>query len=124
MIELTGLTKKYGAFTAVDAIDLFVPKGELFGFLGPNGAGKTTTLRMIAGILRPTAGMVRIAGLDLNANPMDGRDHPFGVWTLPPVRRSTQDGRTLTGAERHHFDAIGESDRMTLRFVRPTAADN
>lgn len=70
MIELTGLTKKYGAFTAVDAIDLFVPKGELFGFLGPNGAGKTTTLRMIAGILRPTAGTVRIAGLDLSAEPM------------------------------------------------------
>ena len=52
MIELTALTKRYGSFTAVDAIDLRVPKGELFGFLGPNGAGKTTTLRMIAGILR------------------------------------------------------------------------
>jgi len=70
------------------------------------------------------AGFVLEARSDLNANPMDGRDHPFGVWTLPPVRRSTQDGRTLTGAERDHFDAIGESDRMTLRFVRPTAADN
>lgn len=65
MIELTQLTKKYGSFTAVDAIDLFVPKGELFGFLGPNGAGKTTTLRMIAGILRPTAGTVKVAGYDL-----------------------------------------------------------
>ncbi|MEO7962987.1 MAG: ATP-binding cassette domain-containing protein, partial [Gemmatimonadaceae bacterium] len=49
MIELTQLSKRYGSFTAVDNIDLFVPKGELFGFLGPNGAGKTTTLRMIAG---------------------------------------------------------------------------
>ena len=46
MIELKNLTKRYGSFTAVDAIDLAVPKGELFGFLGPNGAGKTTTLRM------------------------------------------------------------------------------
>jgi ABC-2 type transport system ATP-binding protein len=53
MISLRQLTKKYGSFTAVDAIDLEVPKGELFGFLGPNGAGKTTSLRMIAGILRP-----------------------------------------------------------------------
>src|SRR3712207_9572959 len=52
MIELTALTKRYGPFTAVDAINLVVPRGELFGFLGPNGAGKTTTLRMIAGILR------------------------------------------------------------------------
>ncbi|MDE3097645.1 MAG: ATP-binding cassette domain-containing protein, partial [Chloroflexota bacterium] len=59
MIEMRALTKKYGNFTAVDAIDLTVPRGELFGFLGPNGAGKTTTLRMIAGILQPTSGSVR-----------------------------------------------------------------
>ena len=70
MIELTGLTKRYGSFTAVNAIDLTVPAGELFGFLGPNGAGKTTTLRMIAGILKPTAGTVRIAGIDLAADPI------------------------------------------------------
>ncbi len=84
MIELTGLTKRYGSFTAVDAIDLRVPKGELFGFLGPNGAGKTTTLRMIAGILRPTAGAVRIGGIDVAADPMTAKrilgfipDRPF-----------------------------------------------
>ena len=70
MIELKALTKRYGSFTAVDAIDLTVPKGELFGFLGPNGAGKTTTLRMIAGILRPSAGSVRIADVDVTENPM------------------------------------------------------
>jgi ABC-2 type transport system ATP-binding protein len=70
MIELTSLSKRYGSFTAVDAINLTVPKGELFGFLGPNGAGKTTTLRMIAGILRPTSGTVRIAGIDVSADPM------------------------------------------------------
>jgi ABC-2 type transport system ATP-binding protein len=65
MIQLSALTKRYGSFTAVDGIDLVVPRGELFGFLGPNGAGKTTTLRMIAGILRPTSGTVRVAGIDL-----------------------------------------------------------
>ncbi|WP_296816243.1 methyltransferase domain-containing protein [Brevundimonas sp.] len=65
------------------------------------------------------AGFVLDARSDVNANPMDSRDHPFGVWTLPPVRRSSQNGRTLTDAERAHFDAIGESDRMTLRFRRP-----
>ena len=70
MIELRSLTKRYGSFTAVDAIDLTVPKGELFGFLGPNGAGKTTTLRMIAGILRPTGGTVRIGDVDVTENPM------------------------------------------------------
>jgi ABC-2 type transport system ATP-binding protein len=84
MIELTGLTKRYGSFTAVDALDLHVPKGELFGFLGPNGAGKTTTLRMIAGILRPTSGSVRISGLDVTADPIAAKrilgfipDRPF-----------------------------------------------
>jgi ABC-2 type transport system ATP-binding protein len=71
MIELRGLAKRYGAFTAVHGLDLTVPAGELFGFLGPNGAGKTTTMRMIAGILRPTAGTVHIAGRDLAADPID-----------------------------------------------------
>lgn len=67
------------------------------------------------------AGFVLEARSEINANPMDGRDHPFGVWTLPPIRRSEQNGRVLTEAERAHFDAIGESDRMTLRFVRPAS---
>jgi ABC-2 type transport system ATP-binding protein len=69
MIELSGLTKRFGPFTAVDALDLVVPAGELFGFLGPNGAGKTTTMRMVAGILQPTAGSIRIAGHDLRTDP-------------------------------------------------------
>jgi len=84
MIRLQGLTKKYGNFVAVDTIDLHVPRGELFGFLGPNGAGKTTTLRMIAGILRPTAGRVWIGGDDLLAEPSTAKmrlgfipDRPF-----------------------------------------------
>jgi ABC-2 type transport system ATP-binding protein len=84
MIELNGLTKKYGRFTAVDGIDLFIPRGELYGLLGPNGAGKTTTMRMIAGILRPTAGRVRIAGVDIQEEPLVAKarlgfipDRPF-----------------------------------------------
>jgi ABC-2 type transport system ATP-binding protein len=84
MIQLEQLTKKYGTFTAVDAIDLEVPAGQLFGFLGPNGAGKTTTLRMIAGILRPTSGRVRIGGIDVAAQPVEAKamlgfipDRPF-----------------------------------------------
>jgi ABC-2 type transport system ATP-binding protein len=84
MIELRSLTKRYGSFTAVNAVDLDVPRGELFGFLGPNGAGKTTTLRMIAGILRPSSGSVRIANIDVAANPVAAKqklgfipDRPF-----------------------------------------------
>lgn len=65
------------------------------------------------------AGFVLDARSELNANPADTRDHPFGVWTLPPVRRSEQGGRTLTAEERARYDAIGESDRMTLRFRKP-----
>src|SRR5215216_1374339 len=70
MIEIRGLSKRYGGFTAVNNIDLTVPNGELFGFLGPNGAGKTTTLRMIAGILRPSGGTVKIGNIDVTTNPM------------------------------------------------------
>ena len=84
MIRLQNLTKRYGGFTAVNAIDLDVPRGELFGFLGPNGAGKTTTLRMIAGILRPTGGTIEIGGVDISANPIAAKmklgfipDRPF-----------------------------------------------
>ncbi|MBA4000229.1 MAG: methyltransferase [Brevundimonas sp.] len=65
------------------------------------------------------AGFELDARSELNANVADERNHPFGVWTLPPVRRTEQDGRTLTEAERAAFDAIGESDRMTLRFRKP-----
>jgi len=64
MIETVGLTKKFGDFTAVDAVDLSVREGEVLALLGPNGAGKTTTVRMLASILKPTAGWARIAGYD------------------------------------------------------------
>lgn len=75
MIRLTDLTKRYGKFTAVDGIQLQVPRGELFGFLGPNGAGKTTTLRMIAGLLRPTAGRIHVAGIDIQQRPLEAKAH-------------------------------------------------
>ena len=65
MIEVRALTKKYGEFTAVDAISLEVRRGEIFGFLGPNGAGKTTTIRILAGLSLPTSGEVRVDGLDV-----------------------------------------------------------
>ncbi|ESQ74884.1 class I SAM-dependent methyltransferase [Asticcacaulis sp. AC402] len=65
------------------------------------------------------AGFVLEDRSEINANPKDTRDHPFGVWTLKPVRSSKNDSRTLTPEERAAFDAIGESDRMTLRFRKP-----
>ncbi len=84
MIRLEGLTKTYGSFTAVDAIDLDIPKGGLFGLLGPNGAGKTSSLRMIAGIMRPDGGRVLIDGFDVVDDPYRAKarmgyipDRPF-----------------------------------------------
>lgn len=64
-IEVTGLTKRFGEFTAVDHVSFSVKKGEIFGFLGANGAGKTTAIRMLCGLLQPTEGKALIAGYDL-----------------------------------------------------------
>lgn len=63
-IEIKGLTKRFGAITAVDNLTLQVPEGSIFGFLGANGAGKTTTLRMVAGLARPTSGAITVASVD------------------------------------------------------------
>jgi len=65
MLRLESVTKKYGRFTAVKEVNLEVARGRIFGFLGPNGAGKTTTIRMIAGVLLPTSGRIRIGEDDL-----------------------------------------------------------
>jgi len=64
-VEVHQLTKKFGSFTAVDQVSFIIPKGEIFGLLGPNGAGKTTTIRMLCGILLPTAGEARVLGFDV-----------------------------------------------------------
>ncbi len=70
-IETTGLTKRFGDTVAVDGLDLAIPQGEVFGFLGPNGAGKTTTIRMLLGLIRPTAGSARIDGHDAWSAPVE-----------------------------------------------------
>lgn len=62
IIETTGLTRRYGALTAVDSLDLDVREGSVTGFLGPNGAGKTTTIRMLLGLVNPSAGSIRVCG--------------------------------------------------------------
>src|SRR5216683_5550842 len=65
MIECEGLTKRFGAFTAVDHVSFSVAKGSIFGFLGPNGSGKSTVIRMLCGILEPSDGTARIGGHDV-----------------------------------------------------------
>ena len=73
MIEVTGLSKVFGTFTAVRDLSFAVRAGEVLGLVGPNGAGKTTTLRAIAGIIPPTTGQVSLAGHDLLANPTQAK---------------------------------------------------
>lgn len=93
MIRLEGVTKKYGRFTALHPLDLDVPAGQLFGFLGPNGAGKTTTIRMVTGVLKPSAGTVRIAGFDMVREPLDAKRRIGYVPDRPMLYEK------LTGAE-------------------------
>src|SRR3989304_6361353 len=68
-LEVDGLTRRFGAFVAVDNMSFKVKKGEIFGFLGPNGAGKSTTIRMLCGLLAPSSGKALVSGYDVGSNP-------------------------------------------------------
>ncbi len=68
-IEVHDLTRKFGHFTAVNKVNFYIPKGEIFGLLGPNGAGKTTIIRMLCGILMPTSGSATVLGYDVTHEP-------------------------------------------------------
>ena len=68
-VEVHELTKRFGDFTAVDQVSFEVARGEVYGFLGPNGAGKSTTIRVLCGLMRPTAGWARVAGVDVAKDP-------------------------------------------------------
>ena len=74
-IDVHDLTRRFGAFTAVDAITFDVRQGEVFGFLGANGAGKTTAIKMLIGLLAPTAGRATVAGFDVLTRPDEVRRH-------------------------------------------------
>src|SRR5580693_8238301 len=72
-IEVAGLTKLYGDFTAVNDLSFSVRPGEVIGLVGPNGAGKTTTMRCLAGIIPPTHGSVQICGFDMARQPIEAK---------------------------------------------------
>ncbi|MGC1776763.1 MAG: ABC transporter ATP-binding protein [Xanthobacteraceae bacterium] len=115
-LELAGLVKRFDR-PAVDGLDLSVRAGEFYALLGPNGAGKTTTLRMIAGLLRPDAGTIRVAGIDALADPVAAKrlmawisDEPMvydkltpreylefvaGLWGVAPALAETRAGELL-----------------------------
>ena len=70
-IETRNLTKKFGGLVAVNGLNLQIPRGTIFGFLGPNGAGKSTTVKMLTGLLRPTAGEAFISGVSILRSPIE-----------------------------------------------------
>ena len=85
MIEVEGLTKRYGSFTAVDNITFRVEKGQILGFLGPNGAGKTTTMRILTSYLPPSEGSARVEGFDVRTEPMEVKRRIGYLPESPPV---------------------------------------
>jgi ABC-2 type transport system ATP-binding protein len=91
MIELVQLVKRFGSLVAVRDLTLTVPRGEFFAILGPNAAGKTTTIRVLTGLVKPTSGQARVAGFDIQTEPIQARrrlayvpDFPFLYDKLTP----------------------------------------
>ncbi|MFF1508576.1 ATP-binding cassette domain-containing protein [Streptomyces sp. NPDC058326] len=108
MIEVSELTKRYGATTAVDSLSFTVRPGRVTGFLGPNGAGKSTTLRMVLGLHRPTSGSVTVGGRPF-------RDRPRGLRHVGALLDAgdVQDGRTA----RAHLAVLARGNRIPLARV-------
>ncbi|HEY0918969.1 ABC transporter ATP-binding protein [Devosia sp.] len=109
IISLSGVTKRYGSFVAVDDLDLTVRPGEFLSFLGPSGCGKTTTLRMIAGFIRPDEGRIMLAGRDVTHLPPNRRDLSFvfqnyALWPHMTVAENIGFGLKLKGVSRPDID--------------------
>jgi ABC-2 type transport system ATP-binding protein len=125
-IEIDRLTKRFGAFTAVDDVSFTVRAGEVLGFLGPNGAGKSTTMKMLAGFVTPSAGTARIMGEDVVDRPVAAKRHlgflPEGAPTYPEMTVQgflgfTARARGYRGSELG--DRVHDAMRMTsLEEVR------
>jgi ABC-2 type transport system ATP-binding protein len=127
MIEFQQLTKSYGGFDAVKNLTLQVGRGEVFGFLGPNGAGKTTTIRMMMGILVPTAGRVLIRGHDCHLDAAEVKRH-VGYLPDAPIFYDFLRGREILQfvAEMHGFsrsEARARTARMLDAFDLDEAAE-
>ncbi|NLP18240.1 MAG: ABC transporter ATP-binding protein [Firmicutes bacterium] len=92
MIKTTNLSKHFAGFKAVEKLNLHIPAGELFGFLGPNGAGKTTTIKMLTGLLRPTAGEIIIKGHNIKNEPIRAKSY-LGFVPDEPILYEKLSGR-------------------------------
>jgi ABC-2 type transport system ATP-binding protein len=125
MIEISHLTKRYGALTAVDDVTFQVAPGEVLGFLGPNGAGKSTTMKMVTGFLAPTAGTVKVCGHDVQEAPLAAKAcmgylpegaPSYGEMSVRGFLNFVADIRRLSGAQRRTRldDVVG---RLALEGV-------
>lgn len=123
IIETHDLTRRFGALTAVDHLNLTVAKGEIFGLVGPDGAGKTTTVRMLCGLMDPTEGSARVAGRDVARESQAVKDQigymaqRFGLYGDLTVQENMvfyADLFDITGAER---------ERLTVELLRMTRMD-
>lgn len=83
MISINNISKSFANLTAVDQLNLEVPKGQLFCFLGPNGAGKTTTIKMLTGLMRPDSGSITIAGVNIIDQPVEAKKHIGYIPDMP-----------------------------------------
>jgi ABC-2 type transport system ATP-binding protein len=104
-IQTHNLTRRYGELTAVDRLDLAVPKGVIFGFLGPNGAGKSTTINMLTSLLPPTAGTATVAGFDIIKEPLEVKRR---IGTVPEDLSLYE---RLTASE--HIELVGRLHGLT-----------
>jgi ABC-2 type transport system ATP-binding protein len=128
LIEVRNLVKKFGEKAAVDDVSLDVFGGEIFGFLGPNGAGKTTTIKAIVGLLRPTSGSVRVAGHDVQLDPIPAKaasgyvpDEP-NLYAKLTARELLQFVGDLYGVEA--AQVARRSDELLRLFDLTAAADD
>jgi ABC-2 type transport system ATP-binding protein len=110
LVQIHDLTRVYGKRVAVDHISFRVAKGEIVGFLGPNGAGKTTTMRMIAGCLMPTSGVVSVADHDMRTHSLEGRRHIGYMPEVVPLY-----GDMTTRAYLRFVGRLRGLDRRTVR---------
>lgn len=126
-IELTGLTKRFDDFTAVDGVTLSVSSGEILALLGPNGAGKTTTVRMLAAILPPTEGRARVSGYDVAEQPQEVRRRVGLLTEHPGLYLRMRGGEYLHFFGRLMSMGVDERERrarmLLERFGMPEAWD-
>jgi ABC-2 type transport system ATP-binding protein len=123
IIETRDLTRRFGPITAVDHLNLIVPRGEIFGLVGPDGAGKTTTLRMLCGLLDPTEGSAKVAGFDVALESQSVKDQigymaqRFGLYSDLTVQENMDFYADL-------FGIVGaERQRLTVDLLRMTRMD-